>query len=252
MLRIRQLGADGESTVREVEVHGDSVTVGRAADNDLRVDLPTVSSRHLRVLWGLVIADSGSLNGSFVDGQRVRGVAVLPPRATVELGGSGTRLTIEYVDAEPPVEGATAADGRGSGTAAAGRTRDGGTLAGGTLVGPEDAPPADRPRTTNPAGEIADLRARLARAERALEQERARRNDRFAEVARGAVEVVAEQLSERALGERSPLPDRARPLEREAELWRRARAALAAIDPERIAARVEDRARPRAGAPSER
>jgi hypothetical protein len=49
-------------------------TIGRAADNDVVLDDPTVSNHHARLSWSgaaLVIEDLSSINGTFVDGQPV-------------------------------------------------------------------------------------------------------------------------------------------------------------------------------------
>jgi len=56
-------------------------TVGRAADNDVVLDDPTVSSHHARLSWSggaLLVEDLSSANGTFVDGQRVKSVRTRP------------------------------------------------------------------------------------------------------------------------------------------------------------------------------
>ena len=45
------------------------VVVGRSPSSDVVVDRPHVSSRHLRILGGVVAHDLGSTNGSFLDGR---------------------------------------------------------------------------------------------------------------------------------------------------------------------------------------
>ena len=50
-------------------------TIGRRADRDLVVDDPDVSRAHAEIRWtpeGFVLCDTGSTNGTFVDGARVR------------------------------------------------------------------------------------------------------------------------------------------------------------------------------------
>lgn len=56
-------------------------TIGRAADNDVVLDDPTVSSHHARLSWSggvLVVEDLSSANGTFVDGQRVQTARARP------------------------------------------------------------------------------------------------------------------------------------------------------------------------------
>ncbi len=55
--------------------------VGREAGCDLRIEHPTVSARHARILLtkkGLVIEDLSSANGTFVDGERIRQKRIKP------------------------------------------------------------------------------------------------------------------------------------------------------------------------------
>lgn len=56
-------------------------TIGRAPDNDVVLDAPTVSSHHARISWAgatLLIEDLSSANGTFVDGQRVKNARTRP------------------------------------------------------------------------------------------------------------------------------------------------------------------------------
>ena len=68
------------------------VTVGRAEDCDLRVDEPSVSRRHLRVIPGDVIEveDLGSANGTRVKGRRIAAHTRVPiaPGDLVEMGNA--------------------------------------------------------------------------------------------------------------------------------------------------------------------
>jgi hypothetical protein len=77
---------------------GRDVTVGRALDNDIILDHPSVSRHHARLIpratcW--VIEDLGSTHGSYVNGRRVRS-EFLRGGDTVRLGS----LDVELV--EPP------------------------------------------------------------------------------------------------------------------------------------------------------
>lgn len=63
-------------------------TIGRAPDNDVVLDHPTVSNHHARLSWSaasLVVEDLSSANGTFVDGQRIK-AARTRPGAEVHIG----------------------------------------------------------------------------------------------------------------------------------------------------------------------
>jgi pSer/pThr/pTyr-binding forkhead associated (FHA) protein len=65
------------------------VNIGRADYNDLVLPDESVSTAHAKLqrregVW--VLVDLDSTNGSFVDGERVKGEAAIPPGATVRLG----------------------------------------------------------------------------------------------------------------------------------------------------------------------
>lgn len=199
MLRIRLLSPDGEHTLRTFDCPAAAMSIGRAADNDLRIDQPTVSSQHLQVMTGLVVADCGSLNGTFVAGERIKGAALIESGQVVELGGTGTRLTIEQVpDAEP------SAPPRPGGTVIARPIRRAETsrsepsdpsstasIALGDGAREATAAPASMPVATGPsdAGALSsdDRSARLADLERrnaTLERELALARERLAEARR--------------------------------------------------------------------
>ena len=66
-----------------------SLTIGRAAENDIRIDEPTVSRRHARVWFdaaGAHVEDAGSSHGTFVDGERIAADTQLKDGAQVRLG----------------------------------------------------------------------------------------------------------------------------------------------------------------------
>jgi serine phosphatase RsbU (regulator of sigma subunit) len=73
-------------------IGADSLTVGRRADNAIPLSDSEVSSLHcsVRALAGedaLEVTDQQSTNGTFVNGRRVRGVARLPDRGLLQVGG---------------------------------------------------------------------------------------------------------------------------------------------------------------------
>ena len=75
------------------------VNIGRADYNDLVVPDPSISTSHANLqrregVW--VLVDLDSTNGTFVDGERVKGEAPLAPGATVRLGD--VQLVFEPTD----------------------------------------------------------------------------------------------------------------------------------------------------------
>ncbi|MDA8204161.1 MAG: DUF3662 domain-containing protein [Chloroflexi bacterium] len=79
---------------REFAVREPSVRIGRAPDNDLVLPDSRVSRQHGLLSarqGGLVYTDLGSTNGSFVNGGRVREVA-LGPGDVLQVGGSTVRV----------------------------------------------------------------------------------------------------------------------------------------------------------------
>jgi uncharacterized protein YraI len=70
---------------------GDSITIGRAQDNDVVLDDPQVSRHHARLTQRndqIVIEDLGSTNGTLVNGRRITGPHVLQPTETIAIGSS--------------------------------------------------------------------------------------------------------------------------------------------------------------------
>src|ERR1700733_10373779 len=63
--------------LKEVAVGHQEVSIGRSPDNSIVIDNPAISSYHARVFHEdgrLMLQDFGSLNGTFVNGQRVKTV----------------------------------------------------------------------------------------------------------------------------------------------------------------------------------
>src|SRR5213593_1852012 len=74
---------------QRLQVKTPVANIGRADYNDLVIPDPSVSTSHAKLqrregVW--VLADLESTNGSFVDGEQVKGEAPLAPGATVRLG----------------------------------------------------------------------------------------------------------------------------------------------------------------------
>lgn len=69
------------SVLAEAPVGTKEVSIGRSPDNGLVIDNPAVSHYHARVFneeGRLMLEDFGSLNGTFVNGQRVKMVSLKP------------------------------------------------------------------------------------------------------------------------------------------------------------------------------
>ena len=63
-----------QATLKEASLTQGSFTIGRLPDNSLQIDNLAVSGRHARIYWDIdhyVIEDLGSLNGTWVNGQRI-------------------------------------------------------------------------------------------------------------------------------------------------------------------------------------
>ena len=69
------------SVLNEVAVGAREVSIGRSPENGLVIDNPAVSHYHARVFneeGRLMLEDFGSMNGTFVNGQRVKMVTLKP------------------------------------------------------------------------------------------------------------------------------------------------------------------------------
>lgn len=76
------------SVLAEAPVGAREVSIGRAPDNGLVIDNPAVSHYHARVFneeGRLMLEDFGSLNGTFVNGQRIK-MVTLKPGDSVAIG----------------------------------------------------------------------------------------------------------------------------------------------------------------------
>lgn len=97
-----ELGAAGR--LEHVLARG-TTTIGRRADNDIRVDDRTVSGRHAQIVWvydAPYLQDLGSTNGSFVNGTRV-GRETLHDGDVIRIGRQELRFQVADSTAEPSV-----------------------------------------------------------------------------------------------------------------------------------------------------
>lgn len=71
----------GDASLGSRELNWGVTRVGRAPDNDLIIDHPSVSAHHCQdhlTLDSVIVRDAGAANGTFVDGQPVREALLLP------------------------------------------------------------------------------------------------------------------------------------------------------------------------------
>lgn len=105
----------GESvTERKMELEeGKRISIGRTKENDLRIDDASVSKAHAALLLNkegrLVVADTGSTNGTFVNGGRIAyGKAIeLSPGSELTIGVVKVELRMQF-DSPPAVDPTTA------------------------------------------------------------------------------------------------------------------------------------------------
>lgn len=66
-----------------------TITVGRLASNDIVVDFPEISDKHVQLFRDLkgnvFITDLDSENGTFINGERLNGIALLDPNDKVKI-----------------------------------------------------------------------------------------------------------------------------------------------------------------------
>jgi pSer/pThr/pTyr-binding forkhead associated (FHA) protein len=91
------------SVLKEVPVSSSEVSIGRSPENVLVIDNPAVSHYHARVFneeGRLMLEDFGSMNGTFVNGQRIK-MVTLKPGDSVAIG----KHTIVVADSPAASEG---------------------------------------------------------------------------------------------------------------------------------------------------
>lgn len=80
------------------------ITVGRLEDNTFQIPEPSVSSHHCEVHMrgnDVVIKDLNSTNGTFINGQKVEGEAVVRPGQVIRLGQVDVRLEGDQAANQP-------------------------------------------------------------------------------------------------------------------------------------------------------
>ncbi|WP_455207709.1 FHA domain-containing protein [Kaarinaea lacus] len=89
--------------IREVELSNGSITIGRAKDNDIQLEDPTVSSHHAKIITAMLnsyIEDLASTNGVLVNGEPVV-VQALQADDVISIGKHEIRFQGDV--AEPPL-----------------------------------------------------------------------------------------------------------------------------------------------------
>jgi pSer/pThr/pTyr-binding forkhead associated (FHA) protein len=90
---------------RTQELSADKVTIGRVEDNTFQIAEASVSSHHCEVFLrgsDVVVKDLNSTNGSFINGEKMTGEAVLKPGQTLRLGQIELKLEAEGAPASAP------------------------------------------------------------------------------------------------------------------------------------------------------
>ena len=102
-------------TGRSHELKVDKTTIGRVDDNTFPIAEASVSSHHCEILLKgeeVVVNDLNSTNGTFINGDKVTGQAVLKPGQILRLGQVELRLEVEGAPPAPasaPAPGAAPA-----------------------------------------------------------------------------------------------------------------------------------------------
>lgn len=85
---------------------GGAVTVGRGAGADAVLEDPLCSAQHFKIEWtstGMILSDVGSLNGVFLNGERVRGPRKVKRGDFIQAGGTLLELVAGAAQAEVKV-----------------------------------------------------------------------------------------------------------------------------------------------------
>lgn len=91
-------------TGRAHELKVDKTTIGRVDDNTFPIAESSVSSHHCEIILrgnDVVVNDLNSTNGTFINGDKITGEAVLKPGQILRLGQIELRLDVEGVAPAP-------------------------------------------------------------------------------------------------------------------------------------------------------
>ncbi|MEK7780978.1 MAG: FHA domain-containing protein [Verrucomicrobiota bacterium] len=98
-------------TGRSHELKVDKTTIGRVDDNTFPIAESSVSSHHCEILLrgsDVVVNDLNSTNGTFINGDKITGEAVLKPGQILRLGQIELRLEVEGAAPTPAAPSAPA------------------------------------------------------------------------------------------------------------------------------------------------
>ncbi len=98
-------------TGRSHDLKVDKTTIGRVDDNTFPIAESSVSSHHCEVFMrgsDVVVNDLNSTNGTFINGDKITGEAVLKPGQILRLGQIELRLEVEGAPAPAPTATAPA------------------------------------------------------------------------------------------------------------------------------------------------
>jgi pSer/pThr/pTyr-binding forkhead associated (FHA) protein len=98
-------------TGRSYELKVDKTTIGRVDDNTFPIAESSVSSHHCEILLRgseIVVRDLNSTNGTFINGDRITGEAVLKPGQILRLGQIELRLEADGAAAPSPASSPSA------------------------------------------------------------------------------------------------------------------------------------------------
>ncbi len=93
-----------QNILKEISLGQDTLTIGRLPDNVLQIDNLAVSGHHAKIYWDqdhYVVEDLGSLNGTYVNNQRV-GKSALRTGDQVTIGKHQVQFKDEGQKAPPP------------------------------------------------------------------------------------------------------------------------------------------------------
>lgn len=97
----------GPVPTTQVPLQSEQMTIGRSAGNDLVLVDPEVSRRHIRIIRradGFAVEDSGSTNGTFVNGQRITHLTLLQDGDTIDLGDTVRLRFVALTETAAPLE----------------------------------------------------------------------------------------------------------------------------------------------------
>jgi hypothetical protein len=100
----------GPLAATQFPLQSDQLTIGRSSGNDLVLPDPEISRRHVRIIRrvdGFAVEDTGSTNGTFVNGQRIGHLTLLQDGDAIDLGDT---VRLRFMSMASPATGAAPVD----------------------------------------------------------------------------------------------------------------------------------------------